>query len=195
MTIIRLRRGNKADLPASAPSGMPLWCEDTKELYIGTGNGVNLVNDLTSSALPVGIVIWFANSTLPSGFLKCNGAVVSRTAYSSLFNAIGTTFGAGDGSTTFNLPDLRGEFIRGWDDGRGVDASRIFGSAQTHQANSLYQVMNNAGGGSPGTFTIPDNGSWSGSLITAWAESYLRFRKSGLETRPRNTALLPCIKY
>jgi microcystin-dependent protein len=79
---------------------------------------------------PPGTVVFHCGSTAPSGYLKANGATVSRTTYSSLFSALGTTFGAGDGSTTFNLPDLRGEFVRGWDDGRGIDSGRTFGSFQ-----------------------------------------------------------------
>lgn len=80
-----------------------------------------------------GMVVAFAMQTAPSGFLKANGAAVSRTLYADLFAAIGTTFGAGDESTTFNLPDFRGEHIRGWDDGRGVDSGRVFGSWQDGQ--------------------------------------------------------------
>ena len=86
--------------------------------------------------VPSGTVLYFAGRTAPAGWLKANGAAVSRTAYAALFAAIGTTYGAGDGRTTFNLPDLRGEFIRGWDDGRGVDAGRVFGSAQAHALQS-----------------------------------------------------------
>ena len=86
--------------------------------------------------VPSGAVLYFAGRTAPAGWLKANGAAVSRTAYAALFAAIGTTYGAGDGRTTFNLPDLRGEFIRGWDDGRGVDAGRVFGSAQAHALQS-----------------------------------------------------------
>lgn len=71
-------------------------------------------------ATDVGVIGFFAGSSAPSGYLKANGALVSRTTYATLFAAIGTTFGAGDGSTTFALPDLRGEFLRGWDDGRGT---------------------------------------------------------------------------
>ena len=99
-------------------------------------NGTAWINNTLAEAgipldaIPAGAVFYHAKSTAPTGFLKANGAAVSRTTYSALFTAIGTTFGAGDGSTTFNLPDLRGEFIRGWDDARGVDASRVFGSAQ-----------------------------------------------------------------
>lgn len=77
-----------------------------------------------------GMIAAFARNTPPAGWLKANGAAISRTTYDSLFVAIGTTFGAGDGSTTFNLPDMRGEFLRGWDDARGIDTGRAFGSFQ-----------------------------------------------------------------
>ena len=86
--------------------------------------------------VPSGAVLYFAGRTAPAGWLKANGAALSRTAYAALFAAIGTTYGAGDGRSTFNLPDLRGEFLRGWDDGRGVDTGRGFGSAQAHALQS-----------------------------------------------------------
>ena len=79
-----------------------------------------------------------ATTTAPSGYLKCNGAAVSRTTYADLFAIIGTTHGAGDGSSTFNVPDLRGEFVRGWDDSRGVDSGRSFGSSQS-DANKQHK--------------------------------------------------------
>lgn len=71
-----------------------------------------------------GCIYWWPTETAPTGALECNGAAVSRTTYSRLYGIIGTTYGVGDGSTTFNLPELRGEFIRGWDHGRGVDPDR-----------------------------------------------------------------------
>lgn len=80
--------------------------------------------------IPVGHVDIFAMSTPPTGYLVCNGAAVSRTTYAALFAAIGNTYGSGDGATTFNLPDLRGRFIRGWDSGAGLDPGRVFGSLQ-----------------------------------------------------------------
>ena len=86
--------------------------------------------------VPSGTVLYFAGQSAPAGWLKANGAAVSRTAYAALFAAIGTTYGGGDFRNTFNLPDLRGEFIRGWDDGRGVDTGRVFGSAQAHALQS-----------------------------------------------------------
>ena len=63
--------------------------------------------------IPAGTVLPFANNTTPTGYLYCNGSAVSRTTYAKLFSAIGTTYGKGDGSTTFNLPDLRGKFVQG----------------------------------------------------------------------------------
>lgn len=73
------------------------------------------------SAVPAGTIIQSASSVVPTGYLKANGQAVSRSIFARLFRAIGTTYGAGNGSTTFNVPDLRGEFIRGWDDGRNID--------------------------------------------------------------------------
>jgi microcystin-dependent protein len=81
----------------------------------------------------VGDVKAVATEEPPFGWLKCDGAVISRTQYPALFDAIGIRYGAGNGSTTFGLPDLRGEFVRGWDDGRGVDVDRVLGSSQAGQ--------------------------------------------------------------
>ncbi len=84
----------------------------------------------TRQMAPPGLVDYFATTTAPSGWLKANGAAISRTAYADLYAAIGERFGNGDGFTTFNLPDLRGDFLRAWDDGRGVDGGRELGSLQ-----------------------------------------------------------------
>ena len=150
-----------------------------------------------STIIP-GEVKWFAMSTAPTGFLKANGAAVSRSTYSALFTAIGTTFGVGDGSTTFNLPDLRGEFIRGWDDGRGVDTGRAFGSAQANQTQWY-------GGGSVvntnATSTYsggPNNGLVSGKFVDTSSATMDRIDfafDTTTETRPRNFALLACIAF
>jgi len=93
------------------------------------GSG-NLSFTALPQAVPTGSVHMMATTTAPSGYLKCNGAAISRTTYAALFAIIGTTHGAGNGSSTFNVPDLRGEFVRGWDDSRGVDSGRNFGTSQ-----------------------------------------------------------------
>lgn len=75
--------------------------------------------------LPVGSVLDYAGTSAPTGFLLCYGQAISRVTYAALFAVIGTTHGAGDGSTTFNLPDLRGRVAAGKDDMGGVTAARL----------------------------------------------------------------------
>ena len=138
---------------------------------------------------PAGTVIQFAGSSAPAGYLKANGNAVSRTTYAALFAAIGTTYGTGDGSTTFNLPDLRGEFVRGLDDGRGVDSGRALGSAQADEFKSHDHGFISAG--NPDTFS--STAKVAGISVGG---NYLSrdFNEGGTETRPRNIALLYCIK-
>ena len=76
-------------------------------------------------ALPAGAVIPYAGSSAPANWLLCGGQAVSRTDYAALFAVIGTTYGSGNGSTTFNLPDLRGRVIAGEDDMGGTAANRL----------------------------------------------------------------------
>lgn len=141
----------------------------------------------TDAKGPVSEVAYFARNTAPAGWLKANGAAVSRTAYAALFAAIGTTFGAGDGFNTFNLPDLRGEFLRGWDDARGVDAGRTFGGAQTDMLKSHTHSVNVVRGVLQSNASSNTNeGVWGTSTTGA---------TGGTETRPRNIALLACIKF
>ncbi|WP_197457670.1 phage tail protein, partial [Snodgrassella sp. CFCC 13594] len=83
----------------------------------------------------------------PAGFLKANGAAISRTTYASLFSAIGTKFGVGDGSTTFNVPDLRGLFLRSWSDGAAADTGRTFGSYQDSDNKSHNHTGQTANAG------------------------------------------------
>lgn len=168
----------------------------TAENAAGTGTGVVAAADLPAAVaalgMPAGTMTYFAMDTAPTGWLKANGAAVSRTTYASLFAAIGTTFGAGNGSTTFNLPDLRGEFIRGWDDGRGVDSGRAFGSAQSHQMQSHTHIVT-AGGYVEGSSAIMYEGNRGTN--NPQTTSAAGGTSNGSETRPRNIALLACIKY
>jgi hypothetical protein len=152
---------------------------------------------------PPGMVAYFARNTAPSGWLKANGAAVSRTTYAALFAAIGTTFGPGDGSTTFNLPDLRGEFLRGWDDGRGVDAGRGFGSSQGDAIRNITGSLVSAlldsvvgTGAFIAEFSDQPSGAGSGGLnkMTGVFDAS-RVVPTAKENRPRNVALLACIKY
>ena len=119
--------------PANSAADITLTLPDSdgnaNDVLQTDGSG-NLSFTALPQAVPTGSVHMMATTTVPSGYLKCNGAAVSRTTYADLFAIVGTAHGAGDGSSTFNVPDLRGEFVRGWDDSRGVDSGRGFGTAQ-----------------------------------------------------------------
>ncbi len=82
-----------------------------------------------SSGVPTGAILPFGGTSAPAGYLICNGAAVSRSVYLDLFAVIGTAFGGGDGRTTFNIPDLRGLFLRGRDGGAGRDMDRAWRSS------------------------------------------------------------------
>lgn len=133
---LRARGTTKADvglgnLP-NAKSDDP--ATDSSEI-LATTAALNKVRQQVGDSM-TGMVAGFAMATAPTGWLKCNGATVSRITFASLFARIGTTFGAGDGVATFGLPDLRGLFPRGWDDGRGLDPARAFGSFQDMMLHS-----------------------------------------------------------
>jgi len=151
------------------------------------------LSSLISQGIPSGALQVFAMSVAPTGWLKSDGSAVSRTTYADLFTAIGTTFGSGDGSTTFNLPDLRGEFVRGWDDGRGVDTGRGFGTSQTDEFKSHTHTGTNPGGTTWLSRYAEYGGNWPtekvGNTRTGSTDA-----TGGTETRPRNIALLYCIK-
>ena len=153
-----------------------------------------------ANAVPIGAVNTFAMNSAPSGWLSCDGTAVSRTTYSGLFSAVGTTYGTGDGSTTFNVPDLRGEFVRGLDNGRGVDSGRALGSAQADELEAHnHRVLGETGGPIQGLGY--ETATFMGAVMpgAAYTDSYGGLQHiedtGGTETRPRNIALLYCIKY
>jgi microcystin-dependent protein len=152
----------------------------------GSGNVSNSANGVIS--LPVGCVLMFANNSVPSGWLKCNGQDVSRTTYAALFAAIGTTYGEGNGLTTFSLPNACGEFLRGLDDGRGVDSGRVIGSWQEQEVQSHSHTLTVANMSNlvSGTYAATAPGTTHAQATSS---------TGGDETRPRNIAFLVCIKY
>jgi microcystin-dependent protein len=93
---------------------------------MGISSGIGAVG-----FVPVGVVVPFAGSTSPAGWELCYGQAISRTTYAGLFTTIGTTYGSGDGSTTFNVPDLRGRVSAGKDDMGGTAASRLTSTVLT----------------------------------------------------------------
>jgi len=122
---------NSLNVQGTAPMLAPLNMGAFKVINGATPTAATdfAIKSYVDTIVPSGSVIWFARNTPPTGFLECNGASLSTTTYAALFAVIGYTFG-GSGAN-FTLPDLRGQFIRGWDHGRGNDTntpSRVFGS-------------------------------------------------------------------
>jgi len=155
--------------------------------------------------LPAGAIMAFAMNGAPSGWLAANGAAVSRTTYSNLFSAIGTAHGSGDGSTTFNLPDLRGIFVSGSGSQTvsGVSYTRTFAAKQQDALQNITGTAGRfqssfAGTTSSGvftlsaaTYTVGGGGSGAYQIVNFDAS---RVARTSTETRPANIALLYCIK-
>jgi microcystin-dependent protein len=163
---------------------------------------------ISNGAVPVGVVLNFPATSAPTGYLKCNGALLSRATYPALYTFAAASgnivseaswsggnsgaFSTGDLSTTFRLPDARGEFMRWYDDSRGVDSGRVIGANQgdllkdhTHNYDKLTGGLRN-----DGTAALTVNTAYA-TIATGGVNGGL----GGAETRPRNIALLACIKY
>ena len=130
---------------ATLAAGQLLLNKATTIVYDGTQFQVDTIAPV---ALSVGMIAAFPGATVPTGWLECYGQAISRTTYSDLFSIISTTYGVGDGSSTFNLPDLRGRSIFGEDDMGGTAASRI-----TNSGSSIVGATLGATGGAE-TVTI-----------------------------------------
>ena len=175
-----------------------------------------------AAGVPVGTILTFAANNPPSGFLECNGAAISRSTYATLFGIVSTTYGVGDGSSTFALPDLRGQFVRGWDNSAGVDSGRSFASSQTdqnknhthttdsqtltgsvsHLSGSLYDNPGTASGVFSKTSAASAEGARNGGSalaaglsIDATHSHTISSSGGGTEARPKNIALMYVIKF
>ncbi len=155
---------------------------------------------LLGGGIPAGSIYWFASATVPTGYLECNGAAVSRSTYADLYAVCGQTYGNGDGSSTFNVPDLRGEFVRGWDHGRGVDSGRSIGTTQSDEFKQHNHVfagddwIGDSGGYTKiGTHSVDEDSSGGGNCGD-YRTKQDTTNNGGSETRPRNLALMPVIK-
>jgi len=146
----------------------------------------------SDSGVPIGSVHYFAASTPPANYLVCDGTALDTGEYAQLFNVTQYTFGGSGGS--FNLPDLRGEFIRGWDGGKGTDSGRTFGTFQNHQlelhSHGRGAIYPGSGPEQNQSGSREDNTSFNQQTTTSGSTGNF-----GSETRPRNVALLPCIRY
>ncbi len=151
--------------------------------------------------VPPGIIDHYAGLTPPPGWLVRDGSAISRTAYSQLYSVLGDRFGAGDGFNTFNLPDDRENFDRGWG---GPSSGKALGSFQSSSSNALAQfesARNPAGeNNASGVENVPANGGWSGWRVTGRSrdgdDHHIRMRNIGVtDPAPRHRYYLPIIKY
>lgn len=168
------------------------------------------------SLIPPGAIIPFASYTPPFGWLIADGAAVSRSTYALLFYVIGTTFGTGDGSTTFNLPDLRGYFVRGHGTNSDGTQSGTWGVRQgdqnlshTHTGTTSTDGSHNhtfplyAGDGANNSTNRINTTDESGMVNSAFpttttgshSHTFTTSSSGGTETRPKNIALWYCIKF
>lgn len=166
---------------------------DNTESGMTATNVQNAITELSTApkggpGVPVGSVFWLAAQTAPEGYLICDGSAVSRTEYADLFAAIGTTFGTGDGSTTFALPNLQAAFIRGAGSQNGYSAT--FGQKQeATQIANRDQYMSNIIVSNVDKFSKINLANTASQNATATVET------SHCSVRPYNIALTPIIKY
>lgn len=173
----------------------------------------NLLAQMMDSIVPIGAIIEYTNEVVPSdNFMYAHGQAVSRTLYPTLFARIGTRYGAGDGSTTFNLPDKRGLFTREWDNGKGIDAGRVLGTVQqdTVEKHKHIQSLGEAYD-TAGIFGKSTAKGYQGSSGGLDNDNYLWYTNDGNayqgtnpnadnpdvigdETRPKNIALVSLIR-
>lgn len=159
--------------------------DGSADQYLKTdGSGTLAWVSPSSFSLPAGLVFPYAGTSAPTGYLLCDGSAVSRSTYSTLFTAVATTYGTGDGSTTFNLPDLRGRVIAGQDDMGGASANRL-----TNQTGGLDgDTLGATGGSETHTLTTAQLASHSHGAGTYSSSKTMRVGSGGSGShRPGNT--------
>ncbi|MCY4753244.1 tail fiber protein [Pelomonas aquatica] len=231
---------HRIDGPAAAPgghftdgdpnTGVPAtivsqaWAEAVQEELAGvieaTGAALAKPNNtqllaaikyFTDAAFPPGFIAYDAGSVAPPGWSLADGGELDRVAYARLFARIGTTYGAGNGTTTFNKPEIRSEFIRALDAGRGIDAGRLVGSAQAGQVQRHKHMVpwgewapsslgagpfgNSNTGGKKGSGNTDSDDYWYHSNDGSDYDGVINpAGVVGNETRPRNVAFYALIK-
>jgi microcystin-dependent protein len=173
----------------------------TAKIADGNVTLAKLVTAVQQALLPAGAVQAFAMNSAPAGWLAADGSNVSRSTYASLFSAISTTYGAGDGSTTFALPDLRGYFVRGSGTNSDATAAGTFGAKQADAIKGHTHAISfgfTAAKPTASAFTTGGGGTAINGAVAAGSNEIANTYATsdgGTETRPKNIAMLYCIKF
>ena len=171
------------------------------QIVVDAKGRVTTVSTSAVSGTEVGSIIAWTTGTAPSGYLHCDGAAINRTTYATLFGVLSTTYGTGNGSTTFNIPDYRGRFLRGFASGQATDPDRASRTNRgdgttgdnvgTKQSDEFKAHTHNFDGEDViGTF-----GGGAGFSLRYNPASQTTGTTGGNETRPTNIAVMWCIKF
>lgn len=210
--------GSETSAGASATKASQ-WADNDRNVEVETGkySAKHWAEVASESVTPPGAIVIWPSGNIPTGWLHCNGAAVSRNDNAALFGVIGVQYGAGDGTTTFNLPDFRGVFVRGTDGGRGQDpdaASRtdrgdsttgdVVGTKQAQETGPHAHTVDsggahthpaqtgNSGLGSAGLVTVQSPSATT--IASAGAHAHNLQNNTGSESRPVNIGMHFIIK-
>jgi len=199
-----------SSLPGDTKVGTIVYQSSDNNFYglqnaSGAANWIALNAPSGGGYVPVGTVLPYGGSSAPTGYLLCNGAAVSRATYASLFAIIGTTFGTGDGSTTFNLPNTQGVFVRGAGSQTisSISYSGTLGTAQGDQFQGHFHgpttVLHDSTARHPtddgGTYAQGQSGAGNQGVTGPITDGTNGTPRTGAETRPANLSLNYIIKY
>ena len=185
------------------PTKLNELSQSTVALTAGTVAVADLATATVERLLPAGAVMPFAMNSAPSGWLAADGTAVSRSTYATLFAAISTAHGVGDGSTTFNVPDLRGIFVRGSGSQAisGITYNKTFAAKEGDAFQGHRHAMQNntdiwaVGAGSYNFNNGSFNPSKNLAVLDPTTDTTNGTPRTASETRPANIALLYCIKF
>jgi microcystin-dependent protein len=205
------------DNMVSNPEQGEIVFQEDLSTFRGYNGSTWLTMDNSSATIPAGTISMFAGSSAPTGYILCDGSAVSRTTYAALFALIGTTYGSGDGSTTFNVPDMRGVFVRGVGSQTISSVTYSGGSLGAKQSDLIqghkHQIVDNGhthlfagtSGGSAGgafnafttaTHTNPTDNATTGITVeNPSTDGTNGTPRTGAETRPANISLNYIIKW
>lgn len=211
---VKITNGSTGQRPITSEVGQIRYNNDIDH-YEGYRKISEILSHWEQFILPAGAIQHFAMQTAPSGWLICDGSNVLQTDYPKLYAAIGNIYGTPSGDNAANeflLPDFRGRFIRGWDDmgqgsaGNDLSANRVFGSVQeddnkehnhdiTDPGHYHGTQAGNWGGRTYATTALAQDGANKPGYNTYSATTGITINHQGTESRPKNIALLVCIKY